>query len=181
MRYPKIIIAGLGVALAAAGGVSAAVATSSAGGSTPPAAAAPSAASRGAATIRIANALVVGKTEAILTNAGGLPLYYYGADPAGKSFVSGQLADLWPPLTSPAPTGAGLSGKLTVVKDAHGGQVAYNGHPLYTFTYDLPGQVNGQDFQDFFVATPGMAPIATSPASMGTVPAPPPGGGYVAS
>jgi predicted lipoprotein with Yx(FWY)xxD motif len=108
-------------------------------------------------------------------------LYYYGADPAGKSFVSGQLADLWPPLTSPAPTGAGLSGKLTVVKDAHGGQVAYNGHPLYTFTYDLPGQVNGQDFQDFFVATPGMAPIATSPASMGTVPAPPPGGGYVAS
>ena len=178
MRHPKIIIAGIGVALAAAGGVSAAVATSSAGGSTPPTATAPSAASSGAATVRVANALVVGKTEAILTNADGLPLYYYGADPAGKSFVSGQLADLWPPLTSAAPTGAGLGGRLTVVKDAHGSQVAYNGHPLYTFTYDLPGQVNGQDFQDFFVATPGMAPIATSP---GTVPAPPPGGGYVVS
>jgi len=179
MRHPKIIIAGIGVALAAAGGTSAAVATSSAA-SSPPAATAPSAAPGGPATVRIANALVVGKTEAILTNASGLPLYYYGADTAGKSFVSGQLAALWPPLTSAARTGAGLSGKLTVVNDAHGSQVAYNGHLLYTFTYDRPGQVNGQDFQNFFVATPGIAPIATSPASTGTVP-PPPCGGYVAS
>ena len=60
-------------------------------------------------------------------------------------------------------------------------QVAYNGHLLCTFMYDRPGQVNGQDFQNFFVATPGIAPIATSPASTGTVPALPPGGGYVAS
>ena len=35
MRHPKIIIAGLGVVLAAAGGLSAAVATSSAGGMLP--------------------------------------------------------------------------------------------------------------------------------------------------
>jgi predicted lipoprotein with Yx(FWY)xxD motif len=180
MRHPKIIIAGIGVALAAAGGTYAAVATSSAA-STPPAATAPPAAPVGSATVRIANALVVGKTEAILTNANGLPLYYYGSDMAGTSLVIGQLAALWPPLTSVAPTGAGLSGKLTVVNDAHGSQVAYNGHPLYIFTYDRPGQVNGQDFQNFFVATPGIAPIASSPASTGTVPALPPGGGYVAS
>jgi hypothetical protein len=68
-----------------------------------------------------------------------------------------------------------------VVNDAHGSEVAYNGHLLYIFTYDRPGQVNGQDFQDFFVVTPGIAPIAASPASTGTVPALPPGGGYVAS
>jgi predicted lipoprotein with Yx(FWY)xxD motif len=181
MRHPKIIIAGIGVALAAAGGISAAVATTSAAGSTPPAATAPAATPSGSATVRIANALVVAKTEAILTTANGLPLYYYAPDTAGTSLVSGQLAALWPPLTSAAPTGAGLSGKLTVVNDAHGSQVAYNGHLLYTFTYDLPGQVNGQDFQDFFVATPGIAPIAPSPASTGPVPALPPGGGYVAS
>ena len=180
MRHPKIVIAGIGVALAAAGGISAAVATGSTA-STRPAATAPSAAPGGSATVRIANALVVGKTEAVLTTAGGLPLYYYAADPAGRSFVSGQLADLWPPLTSAAPTGAGLSGKLTVVNDAHGSQVAYNGHLLYIFAYDQPGQVNGQDFQDFFVATPGIAPIDASPASASTVPPPPPGGGYVAS
>jgi hypothetical protein len=79
MRHPKIIIAGIGVALAAAGGTYAAVATSSAAGSTPPAATAPAAPS-GSATVRVANALVVGKTEAILTTASGLPLYYYSAD-----------------------------------------------------------------------------------------------------
>jgi predicted lipoprotein with Yx(FWY)xxD motif len=181
MQHPKIIIAGIGVALAAAGGISAAAATSSAAGSTPPAATAPAAAPSGPATVRIANALVIGKTEAILTTTGGLPLYYYAADTAGTSLVSGQLAALWPPLTSAAPTAAGLSGKLTVVLDTHGSQVAYKGHPLYTFTYDRPGQVNGQDYQNFFVVTPGIAPIATSPPSTGTVPAGPPGGDYVAS
>jgi predicted lipoprotein with Yx(FWY)xxD motif len=179
MRHPKIIIAGIGVALAAAGGTYAAVATSSAA-STPPAAIAPAAPS-GSATVRVVNALVVGKTEAILIDASGLPLYYYGADRSGTSLVGGQLATLWPPLTSAAPGGTGLSGKLTVVHDAHGSQVAYNGHLLYIFMYDRPGQVNGQDFQDFFVVTPGIAPIAASPASTGTVPAVPSGGGYVAS
>jgi hypothetical protein len=93
MRHPKIILAGIGAALAAAGGTYAAVATSSAPGSTPPAATAPAAAS-GSATVRVANALVVGKTEAILTTASGLPLYYYGADRSGTSLVSGQLAAL---------------------------------------------------------------------------------------
>jgi predicted lipoprotein with Yx(FWY)xxD motif len=164
------------------------VATSSAA-STPPAATAPPAvaatappaAQGGSATVRIANALVVGKTETILTTANGLPLYYYAADTAGTSLVSGQLATLWPPLTSAAPTATGLSGKLAAVHDTHGSQVAYNGHLLYTFTYDRPGQVNGQDFQDFFVVTPEIAPVATSPASTGTVPAAPTGGGYVAS
>jgi predicted lipoprotein with Yx(FWY)xxD motif len=180
VRHPKLIIAGLGMALAAAGGTYAAVATSSAA-STPPTATAPPAAQGGSATVRIANALVVGKTEAILTTANGLPLYYYAADTAGTSLVSGQLATLWPPLTSAAPTATGLSGKLAAVHDTHGSQVAYNGHLLYTFTYDRPGQVNGQDFQDFFVVTPEIAPVATSPASTGTVPAAPTGGGYVAS
>ena len=176
MRNPKILIAGIGVALAAAGGISAAVATSSAAG-TPPAVTAPSTAP-GSATVRIAHALVGGRTEAILTNASGLPLYFYGPDTAAKSLVSDGLAALWPPLTSASPTAAGLSGKLTVVNDAHGGQVAYNGHLLYTFTGDRPAQVTGQGFQNFFVVTPGIAQKAASPTSTGTVPAGPSGGGY---
>jgi hypothetical protein len=36
----------------------------------------------------------------------------------------------------------------------------------------------GRGFQDFFVAAPGIAPIAISPASAGNVPAGPSGGGY---
>ena len=65
-----------------------------------------------------------------------------------------------------------------MVKNAHGGQVAYNGHLLYTFAEDRAGQVTGQGVQRFFVATPGLAPSAGSPASAGTVPATTSGSGY---
>jgi predicted lipoprotein with Yx(FWY)xxD motif len=175
MRHRGIIIGGIGLAaVAAIGGVTAAAA----GGS--PATKAP-AVSHGAmaATVRTASVTVAGKTETILVNSHGLPLYYYRPDTAAKSFVTGGLARLWPPLTSAAPTAAGASGKVTVVNDAHGPQVAYNGHLLYTFISDHPGQVTGQGVQNFFVATPGLAPISAAAARAGTAPAAPAGGyGY---
>jgi Secreted repeat of unknown function len=71
-----------------------------------------------------------------------------------------------------------VNGKVTVLSDAHGQQVTYNGHPLYTFADDQAGQVTGQGVSDFFVATPGLAPITGSPASAGPAPAAPSGGGY---
>ena len=63
------------------------------------------------------------------------------------------------------------------VHDAHGHQVAYNGHLLYTFASDRAGQVTGQGVQNFFVATPGLTTITGTPAP-GTVPAAPPAHGY---
>src|SRR6516165_11279284 len=173
MRHPKLIIAGIGLAaVAAAGGVTAAAAsggTSASHAATGHNAAAP--------TVRTTQAAVAGKTETILVNSGGLPLYFYRPDTPAKSLVTGGVAALWPALTSAAPTAAGATGTLTVVRDAHGHQVAYNGHLLYTFTSDRVGQVTGQGVQNFFVATPGLTPIATSPAT-GTVPAAPPAHGY---
>jgi predicted lipoprotein with Yx(FWY)xxD motif len=174
MRHPKLIIAGTGLAaVAAVGGVTAAAA---AGGSSASSSTAGHRAT--AATVRTASATVAGKTETILVNSGGLPLYFYRPDTAAKSFVSGGVAALWPPLTSAAPMAAGASGKVTVVNDAHGQQVAYNGHLLYTFVSDHAGQVTGQGVQNFFVATPGLTPIASSPARAGTVPAAPSAHGY---
>jgi predicted lipoprotein with Yx(FWY)xxD motif len=173
MRHPKLIIAGIGLAaVAAIGGVVAA----SAGGSSASSSTAGHSAT--AATVRTASATVAGKTETILVNSGGLPLYFYRADTAAKSLVTGGVAALWPPLTSAAPTAGGASGKLTVVNDAHGHQVAYNGHLLYTFVSDHAGQVTGQGVQNFFVATPGLTPIASSSASAGMVPAAPAAHGY---
>jgi len=174
MRHPKFIIAGIGLAaVAAAGGAAAAAA---AGGPSAGSAAAGHGAT--AATVRTAPATVAGTTETILVNSGGLPLYFYRPDTAATSLVTGGVAALWPPLTSAAPTAAGPGGTLTVVNDAHGHQVAYNGHLLYTFVSDHPGQVTGQGVQDFFVATPGLTPIAGSPAPAGTVPAAPAAPGY---
>jgi hypothetical protein len=46
---------------------------------------------------------------------------------------------------------------------------------LYTFITDRPGQVTGQGVQNFFVATPGIAPLSGTSAPTGTVPA---SGGY---
>ena len=175
MRHPRIVIASIGVAAAAAtgGGITAATA------STSPASGAPAPShSAAAVTVHTAQAIVGGKTETILINATGQPLYYYQPDTATKSLVTGSLAALWPPLTSAAPAATGLGGKLTAVMDIHGAQVAYNGHLLYTFADDHAGQVTGQGFQDFFVATPGLAPITRSPAPAGTAPAAPSGGGF---
>ena len=174
MRHPKLIIAGIGLAaVAAAGGVTAAAAS---GGTF----ASYSATGHNAAapTVRTAPAAVAGKTETILVNSGGLPLYFYRPDTAAKSLVTGGVAALWPALTSAAPSSAGAIGRLTVVHDAHGHQVAYNGHLLYTFVSDHPGQVTGQGVQNFFVATPGLTPIAGFTAPAGTVPAAPAAPGY---
>jgi predicted lipoprotein with Yx(FWY)xxD motif len=177
MRRPKIIIAGISLAaVAAIGGITAASASGPAGQLPPAARSAPPARPGSAAgTVRTGAAEVAGKTETILVNAHGLPLYFYRPDLATRSLVSGALAQLWPPLTAAAPTAAGLNGKLTVVNDIHGHQVAYHGHLLYTFAGDHPGQVTGQGVQDFFVATPGVPAAGLSQA--GSVPAAPSGGG----
>ena len=194
MRHPKIIIASLSLAAAAAigGGVTAAAATS------PSASSPPVASQHGAATVLTSPATVGGKTETILVTSQGLPLYYYQNDTAAKSAVSGGLAVEWPPLTSASPAATGLTGKLAAVMDAHGDQVAYNGHLLYTFVGDQAGQVTGQGVERFFVATPGLTPIAGSstagsstagsstagsstagsPATAGTAPAASSGNGY---
>src|SRR5690348_9655984 len=104
MRHPKIIIAGIGLAVvAAAAGITAASAGTS------PTSSAPSASQSAAATVHTASAAVGGKTETILVNAAGRPLYFYRPDTATKSLVTGGLAQLWPPLTSAAPAGAGLT------------------------------------------------------------------------
>src|SRR6201996_4562391 len=171
MRHPRVIIAGIGVAavLATAGGITAATASTSV------ASGAPAAGHSAAATsVRTAQVPVGGKMETILTTATGQPLYYYQPDTAAKSLVTGSLARLWPPLTPTPPARTGLSGTLAVLKDVNGQQVTYNGHPLYTFVDDHAGQVTGQGFENFFVATPGLAAIThnSAPASTGPSAAP---------
>jgi predicted lipoprotein with Yx(FWY)xxD motif len=166
VRHPRIIIASISLAAAAAigGGITAAAATTSHPSGQP------AAAQHAAATVRTVQATVGGKTETILVNGPGLPLYYYVSDTAATSVVTGGLAALWPPLTSASPAATGLTGNVTAVMDIHGNQVAYNGHLLYTFADDQPGQVTGQGVQGFFVATPGLTATTGSPAQSAPAP-----------
>ena len=61
-------------------------------------------------TVRTATTRVGGTTEKILVDASGLPLYYFRADTAKHSNVSGGLAQLWPPLLSSKPSASGVVG-----------------------------------------------------------------------
>jgi len=130
------------------------------------------------ARLHTAKTTVDGKTETILVNGRGLPLYYYRLDTAKKSLVTGSLARLWPPLIAESATASGSRGKLTVRKDANGRQVAYNGHFLYTFAADSSGHVTGQGVEDFFVVTPHLKAIGKSTASTTPVASPRLGYGY---
>jgi len=146
-------------------GVAAGAATPHASGSTTPLVNATQ------ATVHTATTQVGAKTETVLVNAEGLPLYYYQADTAKKSQVSGVLAQLWPAVVSAKPTASGVKGKVASVKQADGRQVTYNGHFLYTFVDDTPGHVTGQGVSNFFVATPGVRSIGSS-ATVKAAPAP---------
>jgi predicted lipoprotein with Yx(FWY)xxD motif len=171
MRHTRRVIA-ITVIVAALGATGIAAAITASGSTTPTVAA-------GTTTIHSLMASVSGKTEAILVDSKGLPLYIYKSDTPTKSFVSGQLASIWPPLVSTRPTIVGATGKLSVTNDANGPQVAYNGHFLYTFVGDAAGHVTGQGVQNFFVATPGLTAIgAGSSASSTPAPAASSGGGY---
>jgi predicted lipoprotein with Yx(FWY)xxD motif len=112
------------------------------GGTTPTA-------SSSSGLIKTVTATVKGTSETILINSQGLTLYYRTSDAPPSIVCSGGCAGVWPPLVvsgSGAPTSAAsLPGKLTVVADANGKQVEYNGHPLYTYSGDTsPGQTNGE-------------------------------------
>ena len=123
------------------------------------------------ATVHTATSTVNGKTETILVDAAGLPLYYYPADTAKKSLVSGELARLWPPLLSSHPTASSTLGKLTALKVAAGHQVTYKGHFLYTFIEDSAGHVTGQGVSNFSVATPQLKAISSAAKVASTAPA----------
>ncbi len=117
-------------------------------------------------TLHSATASVNGKSESVLVNAKGLPVYYFQGDTAKKSNVSGALLRLWPALVSAHPVGSGTPGKLAALQSANGHQVTYNGRFLYTFIEDTPGHVTGQGVSGFFVATPHLKPINGSTTSV---------------
>jgi predicted lipoprotein with Yx(FWY)xxD motif len=169
MRHPRITAVAVAVAVAATvGGVTVASAAGSStpryapGAAMPPSLGAPAPDRAGADTIQAAIATVHGAPETILEDAKGLPLYTYQPDTATISRVSGQLATLWPPLIAAAPTAAGAAGPLRSVVTGNGRQVSYDGHFLYTFVEDRPGQVTGQGVQNFVVATPDLSTQAST-------------------
>ncbi|HEY7350868.1 MAG TPA: FHA domain-containing protein [Ktedonobacterales bacterium] len=111
------------------------------------------------AVVQTAQATVEGQETTILTNAQGLTLYYFKPDTPDKTACTGACIANWPPLLFDGPgdptASSELSGTLSIQTSENGAQVAYNGHPLYTFSGDsAPGQTNGEGKAGkWFVAT----------------------------
>ena len=136
----------------------------------------PSPASTGSTvTIKTATMSVKGKSITALVNNQGMTLYYNTSDTA-SSVCSGGCASAWPPVVStsvPSPVSA-LPGTLSLLTDANGSQVTYNGHPLYTYSGDsAPGQVNGDGVGGVWFVAPTNLAAASGSNSNGY-----PKGGY---
>ncbi len=137
----------------------------------------PASSTKAAATVQTASSSL----GTILVAANGRTLYELDSDTATMSSCTAACAMLWPPLTvtgTPV-AGAGVNQSLlTVLRDANGTQVVYNGHPLYEFAQDTAaGDVKGQGFAGniWHVLTAAGQPVLTAASSATTTaPTPPP-------
>jgi predicted lipoprotein with Yx(FWY)xxD motif len=100
-----------------------------------------------------------GALGAILVDSAGKTLYFADGESAGSIKCTGECLGFWSPLTTEGNAAPQASGDLTkefsMVKRSGGDmQVAYNGHPLYTFKLDKSaGDTMGNDFTDDFGGT----------------------------
>jgi predicted lipoprotein with Yx(FWY)xxD motif len=170
IAVPLIGVGLLAAACASSGGTSTSAAAAPAGSSAPaaasPAASAAGSSAGGAVTVETH----MGPLGTYLTDSAGDTLYMFASDTATSSSCSSACASAWPPLTSAStPTaGSGVTGALTTIMRSDGSmQVAYAGHPLYTFKGDgSPGATTGQGSDAFgakwWVLSPSGKPIEGS-------------------
>jgi predicted lipoprotein with Yx(FWY)xxD motif len=94
----------------------------------------------------VLKARVVGGVN-LLTNAGGLTLYWFAPDTSTRSACYGSCAAYWPPVTGSPSAGPGVTGRLgTITRSGGAVQATYDGHPLYTYIGDnAPGQDSGNN------------------------------------
>jgi predicted lipoprotein with Yx(FWY)xxD motif len=95
---------------------------------------------------------------AFVTSA-DFPVYESSADGMDMSNCTGGCLSVWPLV--PPPAGALPSPWSSFTRSDNGQkQLAYNGHPLYTFSSDSPGVANGNGVNGFSLARP----VASAPA-----------------
>jgi len=102
----------------------------------------------GSATVAVAEIDGVGEA---LVGPDGLTLYLFEQDDGLTTACTGGCSDAWPPLVADGDAVAGDGVDAALIETAEGGQVAYNGHLLYTFSGDgAPGEANGVGIPSWF-------------------------------
>ena len=120
-------------------------------------------------------------TKAIPSSKDGFglhTLYRLSVEKKGHFICTGSCTQLWHPLHprhGKAPTGVSHLSVLT--RPDHTKQIAYRGHPLYTFAQDtMKGDVKGQGFKD--VGTWSVIKVGSTTTQMNTTTNTNTGGGY---
>jgi predicted lipoprotein with Yx(FWY)xxD motif len=110
-----------------------------------------------AATVMTANSSL----GTILVNVEGKTLYAFANDQGTTSACTGGCATIWPPLMASGTPVAGNGVDGSKLSAAPSGQVAYNGHLLYTYAQDMAaGDTKGQGIGGIWhVVSPSGEPI----------------------
>jgi predicted lipoprotein with Yx(FWY)xxD motif len=168
--------AGLGSVILATGALLVAGCSSSSKSVSTTAGASPTAAAGASSTVLVRST----KLGSVLTDASGKTLYTFDKDTAGAttSACTGGCASAWPPLTATGtPTaGPGVSGTLATIS---GGQVTWNGHPLYLWMGDqAAGDTTGDGVNGFHAAMAAGGAGGSGPATTSAPTTAKSGGGY---
>ena len=114
----------------------------------------------------------------VLADADGDVLYTSDEETADPEVVcTDACVQFWAPLTAEAqpPASGPIADNLGVVSRPDGTQqVTYDGHRLYTFTQDSPGEASGEGFSDTFGGQQfTWHAVVVDAEATGTDPAPP--------
>ena len=95
----------------------------------------------------------LGDSGRVLVDSAGRALYAADEEADTSVVCTGACTSFWMPLTTDggAPSGSSPPGELGVVDRGDGTrQVTFDGHRLYTFVEDEPGEVTGDGLSDSF-------------------------------
>lgn len=150
---PALAVAAAGLALAACGGAATAASVT------------------GAATKDVKTRST--SLGTILVNSKSMSLYALSVEKKNHFICTGTCTKTWHPLRSKHKSPTGTVGSLSFLKRPDGTkQVAYKGHPMYTFAGDSkPGDTKGQGFKD--VGTWHVLKVKTSSSTTQTTMPPP--------
>lgn len=110
----------------------------------------------------------------VVVTSGGSAVYVFDEDVpgSGTSACTGTCANLWPAVTttSAGPQVQGVTGTVgTIHRDGGTEQLTLDGHPLYTYAGDSPGQVSGEGVMgSWWAVSPAGQPVhpaAAAPSS----------------
>jgi predicted lipoprotein with Yx(FWY)xxD motif len=89
----------------------------------------------------------------VLFSKGERAIYYFGKESTRRARCYGECAQAWPPVITRGRPQAGTGAKAALLGTTRRSdgrrQVTYDGHPLYFYVNDPPGEVGCHNVEEF--------------------------------